>query len=73
VEDHVTVTFRFGVGQEVKVWAGLRTMFGDDYPDRGVVRQHLPGYPTGPAYEVVFPEGSNPPYACLKPEWVFPA
>ena len=59
----------FEIGQEVKVWAGL-TLMG--YPDRGTVRRYIPDYPGGPSYEVEFPPNDLTPFACLKPEWLFP-
>lgn len=56
------------VGTPVKLWVGL-TLEG--YPPRGKIRQYLPDYPGGPAYEVEFPSNEFVPFACLKPEWLF--
>lgn len=57
------------VGKEVKVWVGV-LLWG--YPARGRVKQYLPDYPGGPAYEVEFAPDNDPPFACFKVEWCFP-
>lgn len=57
------------VGSEVAIWVGIRLQFG--YPERGTVKQYIPDYPFGPAYEVVFSEGDIPS-ACFPAGWVFP-
>ena len=44
-------------------------MMGLTYPREGYIKQYLPDYPDGPAYEVGFTEGDIP-FACFKVEWV---
>jgi len=56
-------------GTNVRIWAGVRAMFG--YPREGVIKRHIPDYPSGPVYEVEFATGELPS-ACLRREWLSP-